>query len=117
MADTLVILFPLWAVAAQLTSLVLGLRGVYSLIRGKVELRGSHLRGQDARLVAIVLLGQLVLAFIVVWRLHEALHWGRSGDLRTSLESHFGNALIFTVAAGGAYLWAFLFARARTSAA
>jgi len=105
-----------WAAIATLTSLVLGLRGVYSLISGRLTLWGSHLTGQDARLGAIFLAGQLVLAVLVASTLHEARHWGRGGDLMRTLESHFGNAVIFTLAAGGAYVWALAFARAHRKA-
>lgn len=100
------------------TSLVFGVRGIYSLISGRCSLKGNKVRGKQARLAGLVLACQFIAGMAVYAVLFETFRWGSSGSnlaetARKGIASGISQAMIFSAAIVAGYLIALSIAKRR----
>ena len=94
-------------------SLFFFLRGFYILIRGSCSLRGNLLRGKDARIAGLFLVGQIILGFAIYAPLFEAYHWGSVGDVSNNITGNIVQTFVFLSMVVLSYIVALRYAKTK----
>ena len=71
------------------------------------------MRGKDARIAGLFLLGQIILAFAIYAPLFEANHWGRVGDVSNNLTGNIVQTAVFLVMIALSYIVALRYAKGK----
>jgi len=95
---------------AMVISLVLLLRGLYSLITSRCRVLGKEAKGSKGRTAGLFLAGQFIVGFVIYLMMFKAFDWGTSpydyDSARKAVIEHFAEAAIFALASLIGYLMA-----------
>jgi len=95
---------------AMIISLVLLLRGLYSLISGRCRVLGKEVKGNKGRSAGLLLAGQFIVGFVIYLIMFEAFDWGSSPydyeSARKAVIEHIAQAAIFFLTSLLGYLMA-----------